>query len=435
MPISPGDQFDYAGNHYTIGPLIQAGGMAAAYNAVQEHKLFGTFMLKKDVVAKVPNGWVLSQPDLMHRFMREARILGNVDHSNIVKMIGLHEMPDGTPVIIQELVPNAFQLDAYIQARPASAPSLYLQALYALRAMHPTIVHRDATPSNLLVDAHGRLRLIDFGLAFEDPRQTQVLTKAGITLGTPGCIAPEVYKDPSNADGRADIFSVGKSFAAAVGGTDPMNVMVHRLSAPWNTICEKACEHDRDQRYANAEEAIEHALQLFGGNSLENMQLHLEEHQRPSVSTPPTWPYYCISHTLGLAAFVESDLLPASLIPSGYFATNNWGPQMFDMVEASAAMNEIAGRRVIFDSLDYFGGLYVNLYPHLDQARKEQCYRRLIRASISMTRYPVMGMVRTLYAQEQDPQMKARLLAVLNFEDPPPTNTIYGRNIIPGRAF
>jgi serine/threonine-protein kinase len=88
-----------------------------------------------------------------------------------------------------------------------------------LRCTHGTsedarAIHRDLSPRNILITQDGVAKIIDFGLAKEDPRTTTVLTVAGNAFGTPGCIAPEQRTDMAMVDHRADLYALGRSLAS-----------------------------------------------------------------------------------------------------------------------------------------------------------------------------------------------------------------------------
>lgn len=147
------------------------------------------------------------------------------------------------PAIVQEFVPGARALDVAFADPSVDRCSVLLQALFGLRAIHGdpivgSMIHRDLSPQNILFDASGRVRIIDFGFAKEDPRKTKVLTKMGITFGTEGCIAPEQVSDVASVDCRADIFALGKSIAAAIQNRYPAYAQPHQLPEPWRGLCD-----------------------------------------------------------------------------------------------------------------------------------------------------------------------------------------------------
>jgi serine/threonine protein kinase len=169
-------------NEYELVDLLAAGGFGEAYLAKQ------TKPVQRSVVVKAPKASIVTDPIWSKKFAREARILANIVHPNVVKVIAFWEFVDQQGkttdmALVQELVPGAKQLDEYLQAHPQDAVSVFLQTMYALRAFHvasnPSIVHRDLSPRNILISDRGVVKVIDFGLSKEDPRATQVLTQTG----------------------------------------------------------------------------------------------------------------------------------------------------------------------------------------------------------------------------------------------------------------
>lgn len=99
------------------------------------------------------------------------------------------------------------------------APTV-LAVLETLSRVHAAaVVHRDLKPGNILVDAHGRPTLLDFGLARGDG-VGQTITRAGLVLGTPAYLAPE-QAFGRRADARADLFALGVMIYEALSGTVP----------------------------------------------------------------------------------------------------------------------------------------------------------------------------------------------------------------------
>jgi serine/threonine protein kinase len=227
-------QLEAGRGRLVIGEKLGFGGFGTVFKA-QHTRPSGA---KFDVVVKVPHAEVTADPVLSKKFAREARIL-NIDHPNVVRIIAHWTFPDGDQAIVQEQVVDAMPLTAYVTSSREAAPSLLLQALHGLCAFHKgsNVVHRDITPNNLLVNGKGLLKVIDFRLAREDPRTTTTLTRIGIGMGTSGCIAPEQLTDAANVDHRADLYGLGKAFAAAIQARDPQHVEVHRLPEPWRSLC------------------------------------------------------------------------------------------------------------------------------------------------------------------------------------------------------
>jgi len=432
--MKTGDSFIHAGVRYEINESLGEGGYATAYRGKQFR--LGNNYSPVDVVLKIPSAFVQNELGLRHRFVREARLLANVNHPHVVKTLGLYEGEDGNVAMIQELVRGAKHLDEYTADRDYDLPNLYLQALYALRAIHfrttPSIVHRDVSPWNLLVDEHGRLKLIDFGLAFENPRQTQQFTRIGQALGTVGCDAPELHDDPTTVDHRADIFSLGKSFAAAAGRVKPAYARIDRLPDLWRHICERCCEHDRDRRYQNADEAIDDLLTIAGHAAMfGGYYYHIEEHKAPGVRIPKVWPAVVTGYLCGHAPLQLWELKLTAEVPAHQLDPIQ-APKLFLQFEQSAALREVNAGRVGYEVGDDVAITYANLYPYLDSTCRVRCFAQIVRTAVALHRFNAMDIARVIYTGESDPFIRAGLDNVLNSSDP---NRIVERgNAFPGRA-
>jgi Tol biopolymer transport system component len=182
--------------------------------------------LDRDVAIKVlPPGFADDEERLL-RFEREAKVLASLNHENIAVIYGLEEA-DGTRFIVMELVEGETLAD-----RIAGQGMLDLdQALdfarqigSALQAAHDSgVVHRDLKPANIQVTEHGKLKVLDFGLARPnersaasgsgggDPSQSPTMlgaTGSGVILGTAAYMSPEQARGKP-VDRRADIWAFG----------------------------------------------------------------------------------------------------------------------------------------------------------------------------------------------------------------------------------
>lgn len=161
-------------------------------------------------------------PASLQRFLREAELLAQLEHPNIVKLLDYLEH-NGRPTIVMEYVPSGSlrELLAETPAPPlARTLSILLEVADALaRAHHLRIIHRDLKPENVLLAADGTPRLSDFGLARLLDRETQ-LTEAGALAGTFAYLSPEVIQG-LEPDARADIWSFGVMLYEMVAGRPP----------------------------------------------------------------------------------------------------------------------------------------------------------------------------------------------------------------------
>jgi serine/threonine protein kinase len=430
--LKTGLRVAHGDDRYVIGEMLGSGGFGAVYKAELTNP---TLTAPMPVVVKVPHPSVLSNPELLQKFSREARILANISHPHVVRIIAFWEFEDGDKAIVQEEVNDARTLTQYVAARPDEAASLLLQALYGLSAFHmgsvPAIVHRDVTPHNLLVDSTGVLKVIDFGMAKEDPRQTLTLTRVGMMMGTVGCIAPEQTKDAAHVDHRADLYGLGKSFAAAMQDREPQHVDCHKLPEPWRCICMTLTEHSPEDRYQDAAFALSQAMLLFAQHwvPVANFRLHVKQMRKKGAVDG--WPHLCAGH-FGNLQIGEAELTLLNRLDEPVLAAGAFGLQdFFEHVEVSPAIDDISRGITSFESADPLGSFYGKVYPHLQPEQKERCLRRMVRTAISQHRYSVMGDVRDVFSGEGDEATKIRLVGVLDEEDA--EREIYGKGVIPTR--
>jgi serine/threonine-protein kinase len=147
------------------------------------------------VALKVMRTAVFTQ-DEQRRFLREQAILAQLSHPNIARLIEAGVSDTGTPFLAMELV-EGMPITHYADAQQANLRqrlALMTALCRAVEAAHAAlVVHRDLKPSNVFVDAHGEIKVLDFGiaklLADDSPRtQTQAI------MLTPGYAAPEQYQ-------------------------------------------------------------------------------------------------------------------------------------------------------------------------------------------------------------------------------------------------
>ena len=200
---------------YTIEKTIGEGGMARVYLAL--HKA-----LNRKVAIKVMDRQQGADPEFGKRFLREARIVANLTHPNIVTIhdVGLH---DGHNYLVMELLPSGETLKDKIKAGLDAryALSIVKQVATALKAAHEkSIVHRDIKPENIMCREDGSVVLMDFGVARSvDSKATQV-TQAGLIIGTPQYISPEQAQG-KNVGTYSDIYSLGVVFYEMLTGKAP----------------------------------------------------------------------------------------------------------------------------------------------------------------------------------------------------------------------
>jgi len=193
------------------------GGMAEVFLAQTE----GIAGFKKRVVIKRLLPDQQDDPKLKEMFFDEARLAARLAHPNICQVFDLGEV-DGTPYIAMEHVPGVSlnRLLQELKRRGAAMPlpaalRVVSQLLEALSYAHTMtdeqgrplgIIHRDVTPSNVMITPQGSVKLVDFGIARAADRRAR--TRTGFAMGKLGFMAPEQLRS-GELDLRVDIFGAG----------------------------------------------------------------------------------------------------------------------------------------------------------------------------------------------------------------------------------
>jgi eukaryotic-like serine/threonine-protein kinase len=206
---------------YEIVKRLRVGGMATLYLA-RRHGAAGFSRL---VALKMIHPHLVEQPAFVEMFVDEARICSQISHPNVVHVEEFGVI-DGVHYLVMEFldgcsVAELLQLFQRRRCRldPELAARVIMQIAGGLHAAHETrdadgdpldIVHRDISPSNLLLSVDGNAKLIDFGIARARNRLSE--TQAGVTLkGKYNYVAPEQARHGA-VDRRCDVFSLGVVF-------------------------------------------------------------------------------------------------------------------------------------------------------------------------------------------------------------------------------
>lgn len=200
---------------YKVVSVIAKGGMGIVYKAI--HPTLRRYIIIKKLTMR-------GNPELRERFKREAKILLDLHHANIVHMFD-YFVESGSHYIALEFV-DGMSLDTLlVKAKKLSCQTamlIFRDACLALLYAHENgIVHRDIKPGNILISAHGEIKLADFGIASSEKETETHLTQDGSTLGTPSYMPPEQFSETKNVDKRADIYAMGVMLYEMVTGVKP----------------------------------------------------------------------------------------------------------------------------------------------------------------------------------------------------------------------
>lgn len=213
-------QRQIAGRYRVDGPL-GSGAMGTVWSGFDD-------VLQRRVAIKelkfpegIPAGEEL---ELRERMMREARALAGLSHPNVVTVFDVLDA-EGDPLVVMELVPSrnlATAITELGRLDRSQAAVVGYGTSAALRAAHRAgITHRDVKPGNVLISDDGRIKLTDFGIARNE--SDAPMTSAGLVLGSPAYIAPEVAAGQPVTP-AADLWGLGATLFAAVEGRPPYDV-------------------------------------------------------------------------------------------------------------------------------------------------------------------------------------------------------------------
>jgi serine/threonine protein kinase len=247
---------------------IGVGGMGVVFKARQPR-------LERFVALKLLSPALAASPAFAERFNREARVLARLNHPGIVSVYDFGQV-DGFFYLLMEFVDGVNLRQAMLARRftPPQALALVPRICEALQFAHDEgILHRDVKPENILLDAKGRVKIADFGIAklLGEPLSITRLTATGAAIGTPNYMAPEQIEHPEDVDQRADIYSLGVVFYEMLTGELPIG----RFAPP-------SKKSDIDQR---VDEVVLQALareREFRQSSAGEVKTQVEQIQSPA---------------------------------------------------------------------------------------------------------------------------------------------------------
>lgn len=247
---------------YRIIRKINQGGMSTVYLAIQ-------ISVGRIVALKVMNPGLTSDPAFSERFQREATIVGQLSHPNIVAIYDIGRAED-LNYIAMDYLPNGSVHDKMINGMTGEeALRVTKEIANALDHAHEKgYIHRDIKPENILFRADNSAVLSDFGVA-KGIVGVSRMTHVGTVVGTPHYMSPEQTRGQT-VDARSDLYSLGVLFyemltgALPYQGEDAVTIALKHISAPipklplqyqpYQKILEKFLAKDPDQRFQSGQE-------------------------------------------------------------------------------------------------------------------------------------------------------------------------------------
>ncbi len=258
---------------YTLQRVLGTGGMGTVFEALQDEP-------RRAVALKILH-LGLASPARLQRFRFEAEVLGNLRHPSIAQIYeaGTHEESGSLfPFFAMELVAGGRDVLAHARERNLSLESrvrLFLEVCAAVHHGHQKgVIHRDLKAANILVDAEGRPKVIDFGVARAvEGERVETTTQAGQLVGTLSTMSPEQLAGRvDEIDARTDVYSLGVVLYELLTGRPPYELGGLSLEGALKRIREteppraagvprelhwvmlRALEKDPARRYASASE-------------------------------------------------------------------------------------------------------------------------------------------------------------------------------------
>jgi serine/threonine protein kinase len=305
-------------NNVQIGELIARGGMAEVYHG--EHK-----SLKRNVAVKIMRDHLDGDPESRSRFAREAQVIANLRHPNIIQIYD-YTLTDDQPCLIMELVPGV-SLGAYLKSlhsRGEKLPTGMVARILSMLASaidyahEQNIVHRDIKPANVLLRTHEPFALTDplpdevepvltdFGLV--RLLDSTVQTSTGTVSGTPAYMSPEQARG-DRVDKHTDVYSLGVMAYEMLAGTVPFDaessfgVLMKHLNEPpppipgistdLQAVINRALSKEASLRYDTAGEFAREFIAVFNGETISTKTLNLPKESAPQADAPtakiPAW--------------------------------------------------------------------------------------------------------------------------------------------------
>ncbi|MCC6899677.1 MAG: protein kinase [Polyangiaceae bacterium] len=233
-PIAPGQILL---DKYEVERIIGQGGMGVVVAAMH-------LQLRRRVAIKFLLPEMLRNPEVVARFLREARAAAMLESHHVAKVIDVGALPDGVPFMVMEFL-TGMDLASLVAQRGQvpvqEAVEHVLEACDAIAEAHRAgIVHRDLKPSNLFLATRGdgstTVKVLDFGISkLLSATGSVALTSDAAVMGSPTYMAPEQIKSAKGVDARADIWGLGVVLyellagGVAFGGTEYHEVLAKVL--------------------------------------------------------------------------------------------------------------------------------------------------------------------------------------------------------------
>ena len=218
-PVCEGEILD---GKYRVDRVIGVGGMGVVVAATH-------VQLQTQVALKFLLPEVLSSPQIVERFVREARAAVRIKSEHVAHVSDVGMLANGAPYMVMEYLEGQDLAEALAQGGPmpiVQSVGYLLQACEAIAEAHALgIVHRDLKPANLFLAKRNRrepiIKVLDFGISKTTDAESLGLTKTSALMGSPYYMSPEQMKSARDVDTRSDIWALGIILYELLTGAPP----------------------------------------------------------------------------------------------------------------------------------------------------------------------------------------------------------------------
>lgn len=321
--LAPGSTFD--GKFHIVSKLGD-GGFAHLYRATQDG-------FDRDVALKFVRPDIIDEWESVERFLREARVLATLRHRNIPAIFEYKAVQRKYAYIAMEYCEGSSLrslLNNNTRMSSEQFLSVFTQICQALQHAHANgIIHRDLSPSNVIVTTDGSVKVIDFGLAkllAPEGLNIQQLTQTGFLVGTPDYLSPEqcLGEKPVPA---SDIYSVGCMMYEAATGVKPFEADA-AMGLVYKHVHDEAIflfeeNNETGQRFGEIIKACmqkDPAMRIASAAELERLLIHAQQTKEfhPARHITQTPRASGVSRRLVSSSFVIPAVLVAAVV--GYFS-------------------------------------------------------------------------------------------------------------------
>ena len=316
IPPNPVQVGDLVAGKYRVERVLGRGGMGVVVAAMHEH-------LEQRVALKFLLPEVVSRPEIVQRFIREARASVRIHSEHVARVLDVGTLESGVPFMVMEYLQGEDLSQVLLQTGPLpvqDAVGYVLEACEAVAEAHSLgMVHRDLKPANMFLarrpSGKPAVKVLDFGISkIPSTGADHVVPKTATVMGSPGYMSPEQMMSSDKVDVRSDIWSLGVVLYELLGqrlpfpgntmpeliaailqkAPEPLSIVRDDIPVGLIAVLDRCLQKDPGARYANVAE-LARALGPFGPpraeQSVERVETVLGVGKVPALSSNPPPPF------------------------------------------------------------------------------------------------------------------------------------------------